>query len=161
MLRDLVAIRKSFAAGIDHVLSTGGGAGHGGATVSREQYDKLEAENKKLRFRIFHLLKSFDEVDGGAPGGGRAKAMPAMKMFVQAGSHHTFMVQVVAATLGAHIDIEAITEETRTSKAHAKINPTGRLPLLQVEEGTIAGSSAIIKYLCRLSGKLGGSNLSE
>jgi len=130
MLRDLLAIRKNFAEGIDHALSNGG-SGAGGATVSKEDYDKLEAENRKLKYRITHLLRALDETDGGAPGGGTS-AMPAMKMFVQEGvaSGHTNMVSVVAALLGAHIDVEVIDEETRTSKAHAKINPTGRLPLL-------------------------------
>ena len=34
--------------------------------VSKKDYDAAVAENKKLKYRVNHLLKSLNEIDGGA-----------------------------------------------------------------------------------------------
>ena len=75
MLRDLLVIRKNIAEGIDKALSSVGSGGAGGNTVSREDYDKVLAENKKMNYRVEHLKRALNEIDGGAPGGG-VKALP-------------------------------------------------------------------------------------
>lgn len=54
-----------------------------------------------------------------------------------------------------------VDEETKVSKPHMKINPTGKYPLLEVEEGTLAGAPAITKYMCRLANKMFGSSNAE
>jgi len=145
MLAELLTIRQGFATAIDSALSSGG-SGAGGATVAKEDHDKLEAENKKLRYRIKHLLRALD-------GGSSKPSMPAMKLHVAEGSTDS-AVNVAAALCGASLEVIVVDEATRTSKAHAKINPTGRLPLLELEEGTISGVSTICKHLFRVSKRL-------
>jgi len=44
------------------------------------------------------------------------------------------------------------------SKEFKDMNATDNLPLLKTDEGCLQESSAIIKYLCSLSGKMLGSN---
>ena len=62
MLYQLVAMRKSMAQGIEMAcqVAATGGSGAGGKTVSKEDYDKLVADNKKLAYRITHLTRALD-----------------------------------------------------------------------------------------------------
>lgn len=67
MLQQLMAFRKSMADGIELAcqVAASGGSGAGAKIVSQEDYDKVVAENKKLKYRIKHLTRALDEKDGG------------------------------------------------------------------------------------------------
>jgi glutathione S-transferase len=54
-----------------------------------------------------------------------------------------------------------VDEETRVSKPHQKLNPTGRYPLLETKDGTLAGVISICKFLAKTTKKLVGANLVE
>ena len=49
----------------------GGAGGASGELVSKKKYDGLDAENKKLKYRITHLLRALEEGDAeqGIPSG--------------------------------------------------------------------------------------------
>jgi len=57
--------------------------------------------------------------------------------------------------------VVVLDEATRESKPHQKLNPTGRYPLLETQDGTLAGAVAICKFISRQAKKLGGSGLIE
>ena len=44
---------------------SGGAGGASGELVSKKKYDGLDAENKKLKYRITHLLRALEEGDAG------------------------------------------------------------------------------------------------
>jgi len=44
---------------------SGGAGGASGELVSKKKYDELDAENKKLKYRITHLLRALEEGDAG------------------------------------------------------------------------------------------------
>jgi len=67
-------------------------------------------------------------------------------------------VRCVAAELGQALEIECVDETFMKDKAFTDGNQTGNLPMLSTAEGSLQESSAIIKYLCSLSGKLLGSD---
>lgn len=68
----------------------------------------------------------------------------------------------MAALAGANLDVEFVDQEKRNSKDFQKLNPTGRFPLLQVEQGVIAGTWPVSKYIAKQSNQLqGGNALSE
>jgi glutathione S-transferase len=60
--------------------------------------------------------------------------------------------------LGVSLDIVVLNDETRVSKEQKAKNPTGKYPLLESKEGTLAGIVPIAKYLCKKSKKLLGDN---
>ena len=57
MLKELLVMRADLAKSIEHACqaAAGGGAGGSGQLVSQAEYDKVVAENKKLKYRIKHL----------------------------------------------------------------------------------------------------------
>ena len=62
---------------------------------------------------------------------------------------------------GSSLQVIVVDDETRNSKPHQKLNPTGRYPLLETSEGSLAGVTAICKYFSRKAKKLYGSNVLE
>jgi len=153
MLKELLQIRKSFAAAIDKAVSMGGGgAGAAASGVSKEEHDKVVLENAKLKYRIRHLCMALDEKDGVKP---RAANV---QFKVQVDSQESLnTVQVVADLVGAKLTVEFVTPEQRKSKEYSKVNPTDRFPLLQAAEGVITGTWPICKYICKQTHKLLGS----
>jgi hypothetical protein len=162
MLKDLLAIRKSIASGIDSALSSvGTGGAKGGATVSQAEFEKLEAENKKLSYRVKHLTRALDEIDGKptSTSGPSKHVGETFKLHLtETNSHIVNQVLIAAELSGIKLDIIHVTDEVKASKPHQKLNPTGRYPLLETSEGTLAGVSAVLKYFSRASGKLSGNN---
>lgn len=148
MLADLLAMRADLAVSIENACQAAAGGGSGaGSLVAKADYDALAAENKKLKYRITHLLRALDQVDGGvAPESG-----PAMKLYTTSAlfSNLVNQVQLTAALAGSTLEVVVIDEETRTSKPHQKLNPTGRYPLLETQDGTLAGVGAICKFIAR------------
>ena len=70
--------------------------------MPKDDFDKLEAENKKLKYRITHLLKALDEKDAGGGGAvaGGAKSKPAGgqvtgKMFVTSEGSSSYQMNMV------------------------------------------------------------------
>jgi len=66
MLKEFKAMRDQLAQQIDkaaQAAGSGGGAAEGG--VSQKAFNDLQAENKKLKYRIVHLKAALDEQDGG------------------------------------------------------------------------------------------------
>jgi len=66
---------------------------------------------------------------------------------------------LTAALTGCSLEVIVLDEATLSSKAHQKINPTGRYPLLETKEGTLAGVVSICKFLARQAKKLSGKDL--
>ena len=167
MLRDLLAIRKSIAAGIDSTLSSFGTGGNNGgaAPVSQAEFEKLVSDNKKLSYRVKHLVRALDEIDGkptGSSGSSAAHGGQTFKLYLTESNSHIINQVLLAADLsGVKLEIVNVSEEVRASKPHQKMNPTGRYPLLETSEGTLAGVSAVVKYFSRASGKLAGKSVQE
>lgn len=173
MLSQLLLVRESMAKSIDDVCKSGGGAGGAsGEVVSMEQHKKVVADNKKLKYRVAHLLRALEEQDGGAPSGGSgaAKAGAAvagaagggdvgMKLCITSGSNAlmTNLCQIVSILTGTTLNFHFVTEEEMSSKEHIKANPIGTYPCLMVNEGTLSGVKAICKYLVKTSKKLNGA----
>ena len=67
-------------------------------------------------------------------------------------------VRAVAGELGQQLQVECVDEAFTKSADFKKMNQTDNLPVLSTAEGSLQESSAIIKYLCSLSGKMLGSN---
>jgi len=110
----------------------------------------LQAENKKLKYRIVHLKAALDEQDGGY----QAQAAGGSYKLYTTVAHCNLVnqCQVVAALSGNTVEVVVLDEETRTSKAHMKANPQGRYPLLEGPDGTLAGVNAICKHFSRSTG---------
>lgn len=167
MLAELIAMRAQTAKAIERaceVSANGGGSGAGG--VSKEDYDKVVAENKKLKCRVGHLLRALDEIDGGYQGGaaaaGGAKGGKAIKLYTLPlgdSTNYASLVQVVCQLTGQQVNWVEATAEIVGSKDMKKLNPAGIYPVAEVEEGVaICGFAAICKHLARSAGKLLGSN---
>ena len=67
-------------------------------------------------------------------------------------------VRCVAAELGQALEVECVDDDFMKKDDFTKNNQTGNLPMLSTAEGSLQESSAIIKYLCALSGKMLGEN---
>jgi len=62
MLKEFKAMREQLAQQIDKAAqAAGSGGGAGEASVSKKAFTDLEAENKKLKYRIEHLKAALDE----------------------------------------------------------------------------------------------------
>lgn len=144
-------MRKSFAQAIEQVM-TQGGSGSGASNV---EASKLEAENKKLQYRIIHLLRALDEKDGKV-----SRTSQSFKVYTDS-QDSLNVVQVVADLVGANLDVEVVSEETRKSKEFLKLNPANRYPLLKVDTGVITGTWPIAKYISNKSKQLVGQNALE
>jgi len=148
------------AQGIELALQTAatGGSAGGSNLVSKEDHDKLVAENKKLAYRIKHLTKALDAQDGGYAG---KKSSGVMKLYTLSGCFTTVVqqCQIVAELTGSSLDVSIVDEATRSSKEHQKLNPLGKYPLLETKEGVIAGTLPICKYLCNVSKQLLGAGV--
>ena len=162
MLYQLVAMRKSMAQGIEMAcqVAATGGSGAGGKTVSKEDYDKLVADNKKLAYRITHLTRALDKQDGGfavKKAGGSHKLYTTSDNF----SMVVQQCQIVAELTGSSLDIVIVDEATLNSKEHQKLNPLGKYPLLETKEGCIAGALPICKYMCKVLKSMLGNGVLE
>lgn len=112
-LKQLIDVRAKAAVAIQkacEIAASGGGAG-GGSVVPKADYDQLQAENNKLKYRITHLLKALGEKDeaggssvqGGLLKGGDAKGGSLQKMYITSegsSSSHMNMIQVLCQLLG-------------------------------------------------------------
>lgn len=67
-------------------------------------------------------------------------------------------MRLTAALSGVSIDVVTLSEEDRVSKEHKQKNPTGKYPLLETKEGTLAGILPIVKYLSKQGKKLQGDS---
>ena len=101
-----------------------------------------------------------DEIDGGS---GSSGSGGSYKLYTTASSYSNLVNQcrITAELTGSTFEVIVVDDETRNSKTHQKLNPTGRYPLLETNDGTLAGVTAICKYLSRKAKKLYGSNLLE
>ena len=72
MLKELLVMRADLAKSIEHACqaAAGGGSGGSGELVSKKEFDKVQADNKKLKYRVAHLLKTLDELEGGSGSSG-------------------------------------------------------------------------------------------
>ena len=152
MLQDMLKLRAEMAKGIEEACKSGGGAGGGGA-VSQEDFDKVVAENKKLKYRIVHLLRALNGDSGASSTSGGS-----YKLYTNEGrnSVNVNQCQIAAAICGATLNVVVVDDATRNSKEHKALNPTGVYPLLETKEGTLAGIVPICKFLCKQSNKLLG-----
>jgi hypothetical protein len=65
MLKEFIAMRDQLAQQIDKAAQAAGSGGGAASGVSQKAFDDLQAENKKLKYRIVHLKSALDEQDGG------------------------------------------------------------------------------------------------
>lgn len=146
MLGEMIKLRAQVAKSIEEVCKNGGGSGGG----SNEVLDKVKSENKKLKFRIKHLLRALDG-DSGSTGG-------SFKLYTTEGRHSIGVNQcrITAALCGSALKIVVVDDAMRNSKEHKALNPTGKYPLFETQNGSLAGVVPICKFLCKSSKKLLG-----
>lgn len=65
MLKEFKAMREQLAQQIDKAAQAAGSGGGAAGGASQKAFDDLQAENKKLKYRIVHLKAALDEQDGG------------------------------------------------------------------------------------------------
>ena len=70
MLAEMIQLRANLAKSIESAILSGGSGGAGGQTVSKEEFEKVQAENKKLKYRVKHLLRALGDQEGGSASGG-------------------------------------------------------------------------------------------
>ena len=68
MLQEMIKLRANLAKSIESAIQSGGSGGASGQTVSKEEFEKVQAENKKLKYRVKHLLRALDAQGGGSSG---------------------------------------------------------------------------------------------
>ena len=72
--QQLILIRTQTAQAIQKACEIAAAGGSGSASVvPKADYDKLSADNKKMKYRINHLLRALDEQDGGSGAAGGSK----------------------------------------------------------------------------------------
>ena len=120
MLAQLLEVRKSFASSIENAVQNGGAGRAVGETVSKADFEKLENENKQLKYRIKFLLRTLNEVDGGS----------VTYQILTDSEDSLREVRVVSSLAGAKIQVKIMTEDEMKAKDHIKANPTRRYPLL-------------------------------
>jgi hypothetical protein len=98
-------------------------AGVSGA--SSEQVKKLEEENKKLKYRIVHLLRALDDMEGKT-----THAHGSLKLVAQGGLTNLEVQQckLVALLNGFKFELVQATEELIASKEFKAQNPLGIFP---------------------------------
>ena len=146
MLQEMLKLRVELAKTIEEVCKNGGGSGAG----SSADLVKVQAENKKLKYRIVHLLKA---LNGDSPSAGES-----YKLYTTEG-HHSINVnqcQITAALCGASLEFILVDDDMKVTKEHKALNPTGKYPLLETKEGSLAGVVTICKFLCKQSKKFLG-----
>ena len=152
MLAELLAMRADLAKSIDHACQAAAGGGEGnGELVSKKEYDEVKADNKKLRYRITHLLRTLDAQDGGTGNNSSVSGGNGMKLYTTSANFSNLVNQcrITADMTGSSLQVIVVDEETRNSKPHQKLNPTGRYPLLETKDGSLAGVISICKFLTR------------
>ena len=65
---------------------------------------------------------------------------------------------MVVQLLGSKFDFCLATQDLIDSKEFKAKNPTGMFPMMELGEGAISGTPAIVKYLCRQAKKLIGND---
>ena len=150
MLQEMKTMREGFAQSIEKVCQNGAGGGSGGSMVSKEAHDKLEAENKKLKYRIKHLLRAMDGDSGSSSG-------PSFNLSIPEGESTTSLAVLqclfVGKLTGFNLKVNQVDTEAKEVKT---MNPLGKYPLLETKDGALAGVVAIVKYMARVSKKLLG-----
>lgn len=81
----------------------------------------------------------------------------ALKLYGPAGNFRINTVLVVAELAG--VPVELVQTEYSESKTpeFLKRNPLGKIPVLETPEGHLYETSAILRHIARLSGKLYGT----
>ena len=96
MLEQLYLIREQFVKDVESICNSGQDS------ASSEEVKKLRDENKKLKYRITHLLRALDEKDGivSAQSG-------SVKLYTVTGSTDLSMQQIklVAKATGFNLDV--------------------------------------------------------
>lgn len=118
--------------------------------VSKAEHDALAAENKKLKYRIKHLLRALDGDSGAASG-------PSCSLSIPAGESATSLAVLQCLFVGKLTGFNLKVTEVDTEAKEVKTkNPLGKYPLLETKDGCLAGVVPIVKYMARVSKKLLG-----
>jgi len=120
--------------------------------VPKAEYEKLEAENKKLKYRIKHLLRALDGDSGSSSG-------PSVSLAIPAGASATSPAVLQCLFVGklTGFNLSVIEVDTESKEVKTK-NPLGKYPLLETKDGCLAGVVPIVKYMARVSKKLLGDS---
>lgn len=103
-MQKLYDIRSKAAVSIEKACEIAASGGGGGDVVAKKSFDELTEENKKLKYRVSHLLKALDEKDAnggvapaGAAGGAAKKGYsgPALKMYVPMSGSSSYQMNMV------------------------------------------------------------------
>jgi len=82
------------AQSIDNACQAAAGGGSGaGSLVAKADHDALAAENKKLKYRIAHLLRALDETDGGVGASAGPASNQAMKLYTTSSQYSNLVNQ--------------------------------------------------------------------
>ena len=154
-LQQLYLLRHSFAAQIEKVCQSGGGIGSG--SVPAEKYQKVADENKKLKYRIKHLLRALEDQEGGSS----AKSVSgAYKIFTDKKSFDLGVSQtrIVGALCGHQVELVFLSEEEVNSKDMKTQNPSGQFPFIETPKGALFGSVAISLFFAEQANKMLGKD---
>lgn len=112
MLKELLVMREGLAQSIDEACKAGPGAAvsvqnpGSGQVVSQEDYKKAMADNKKLRYRVAHLLRALGEGEGVS----ESTASSDFKLIVIDRTNQTLtnLCEVTARVCGYNLEIVQI-----------------------------------------------------
>jgi len=81
--------------------------------VPLEEYNKALEENKKLKYRITHLCRALDQLDGGASG--QAAQSSSLTLYTDESevSNNVSICQVVAGLTGVALNVSVVDQETQ------------------------------------------------
>ena len=88
-------VRAKTAVAIEKALLSGGGQGGSDSVVPKQDYDALQAENNKLKYRVKHLLRALDEKDGGSSSGAQIDSGSMQKMYVTIEGSSSYQMNIV------------------------------------------------------------------
>lgn len=118
MLKDLYAMRENLCSGLDQACEKAN-QGQQNNTQS-DEVKQLESENKKLNYRIQHLLWACDELEGKSkaePAKHAQSAAPKFELItVLPNLPQAQLVQVVADFSGVNLNVRMATEEEQNDK---------------------------------------------
>lgn len=84
-----------------------------------------------------------------------------LKLHVKAGSSRCSAVFLTLEAVKAEYELVFHTQEDTKSEAFHKLNPLGRVPVLETEEGNLAYTNVIARWICKKYNKLLGTNRKE
>lgn len=85
----------------------------------------------------------------------------SIKLYSVAGNFRTNAILVAAELAGVPVELNHIEYADTKSAEHKARHPYGKIPAIVTENGPLSETSAILRHIARVSGKLYGSSVYE